>query len=169
MTPLLEVTLIAIHSRDGFISQGSGVPWQLPADKAHFRSNTRGKWLLLGRKTYQEMLGWFSPEQQPLVLSHSLTAVIGPGQLVRDLPHALQLAQQSQAKELVVCGGGQCYAAAMPYATQLLLTEVDDLLYEGIPFPCWKANDWQLCAETELLKDELHAYAMKIRSYRRKA
>jgi dihydrofolate reductase len=163
----LSVSLIAIHSRDGFISKGTGVPWQLPADQAHFRTYTKGKWLLLGRKTYQEMLGWFSTEQKVLVFSHATKSLSGTAQIITDVAEALALARQSASPELVVCGGGSCYAAAMPYATKLILTEVDDLLHEGVRFPSWKPDDWRLCSQICHAKDSQHAYAMTIRSYQR--
>ena len=42
VTQGMKVTLLAAVSADGFISTGKGVPWHLPADKAHFRAKANG-------------------------------------------------------------------------------------------------------------------------------
>ena len=64
----VRVIIIAAVSADGFISRGTGVPWDLPEDRAHFRRLTAGRWLLLGRRTFEEMTGWFR-EHRPLVMT----------------------------------------------------------------------------------------------------
>jgi len=60
--------IIAAVSADGFISRGTGVPWDLPEDRQHFRRLTQGQWLFLGRRTFEEMLGWFK-DHHPVVLT----------------------------------------------------------------------------------------------------
>ena len=59
MSQQLKVTAIAAMTRDRVIGTGQGIPWNLPEDHAHFRAYTAGKTLLIGRTTFQEMLGWF--------------------------------------------------------------------------------------------------------------
>ena len=130
-----RVTLIAAVSKDGFISRGKGVPWNLPEDRAHFRALTAGQWLLMGRTTYEEMRGWFTPSHHPLVLTRD-----------EALPERVPSVQAAIARatgELFVCGGGQCYAAAMPHADRLVLTVVDEVLHAGVAFPAVDAAHWQ--------------------------
>lgn len=135
------VTLIAAVSADGFISKGRGVPWDLPEDRAHFRSYTTGKWLLLGRTTYEEMLGWFR-DHTPLVLTRDREYKPSIGHRVSSVDEAISLAEAAGQSELVVCGGEHAYALAMPHATRLLITRVDSRLGSGVPFPAINADDW---------------------------
>jgi dihydrofolate reductase len=162
MTLEPEVSLIALLSRDGFISRDQGVPWELPADKAHFRRYTHGKWLLVGRTTYEEMLGWFTPRHHVCVLTHRPIRS-GPGIAFPDVESALRMARRAGAGELVVCGGGDCYLAAMPYATRLILTEVEDHLGRGVPFPIIDSDRWQQLLQLRSPADVQNSHAMTFR------
>ena len=135
------VTLIAAVSADGFISKGRGVPWDLPEDRAHFRSYTAGKWLLLGRTTYEEMLGWFR-DHTPLVLTRDREYKPPVGQRVSTVCEAIDLAAAAGQQELVVCGGQVAFALAMSYASRLIITRVADSLGSGVPFPDIHEDDW---------------------------
>jgi dihydrofolate reductase len=154
------VTLIAAVSDDGFISRGKGVPWNLPADRAHFRAHTAAKWLLIGRSTYEEMLGWFQPAHHPLVLSRDMGFKPGIGQRVSSANEALDLAAMHGAEELVVCGGAQCYLEAIPLATRLLLTRVHTTLGTGVEFPAIDPTEWKEISRNEHRADSSHAFAL---------
>jgi dihydrofolate reductase len=161
--PLL--TLIAAVSADGFISRGRGVPWHLPEDKRHFRAYTAGKWLLLGRQTYEEMLGWFQPGHVPLVLTRQPQLRVLQGRVVAGVPDALKKA--CLAPELVCCGGAAAYAGALPYADQLVLTHVADELKAGLPFPAVDPLDWQPVRRVAHGADAHHAHDFEIVFYQR--
>jgi len=160
------LTLIAAISKDGFISQGQGVPWNLPRDKAHFRRVTAGQWLLLGRRTYEEMLGWFR-DHHPLVLTRDPNFVPSVGKAVTSVGEALQVAGEQGARELFICGGSGAYAAAMPLVDRLLLTHVDLVLGGGVPFPDFQAGDWHQAGCEAFPADVENPHAMVIAAYGR--
>ena len=160
------LTLIAAVSADGFISTGKGVPWHLPRDIEHFRSTTRGQWLLIGRSTYEEMLGWFE-NHHPLVLTHNPAFIPPTGQTVTSVAQALQVAGAGGAGELFVCGGGAAYAAAMPWADRLILTHVDSTLGSGVPFPAVNPSEWQMTSRQDFPADTAHAHGHQFATYER--
>lgn len=159
MAPL--VTLIAAVSADGFISRGHGVPWDLPADKEHFRAYAAGKWLLLGRVTFEEMRGWFR-DHHPLVMTRDAAFQAGSGRRVSSVEEALRLAEEARLPELVVCGGAQIYAEAMPFAGRLVLTHVDQILGAGLPFPDFSRREWEPVTREVHAMDEGHAFSFEI-------
>ena len=159
-----DLTLIAAVSEDGFISSGKGVPWHLPADITHFRKHTTGKWLLLGRRTFDEMRGWFRPGHKPLILSRDEAFKPEIGQRVSSVEEALSLVDG----ELMVCGGGQVYHAAMPHSSRLMVTRVHTKLGSGVPFPTIDETYWQEIHQIEHAADAAHAFAMTFLSYRRR-
>jgi dihydrofolate reductase len=157
------LTLIAVVSADGFISTGVGVPWDLPADRAHFRAYTQEKWLLLGRRTFEEMQGWFQPGHHPLVLTHDLKLEVLHGSTVSTVPEALRLAQT----ELVCCGGAETYEAAMPHAHRLVITQVHQILGRGLAFPEISSREWEPVSRRTHGVDSDHAFALEIVTYQR--
>lgn len=161
-----SLSLIAVISADGFISTGEGVPWSLPKDRDHFRAYTHGKWLLLGRKTFDEMLGWFS-DHHPLVLSRNDKFVPFIGQRVSNVEKAVQLATEARQPELVVCGGEAAYNAAMPFADRLIITRVDHLLGGGVPFPAFSQQEWEPVSREAFARDDFHEHGFAIVTYQR--
>ena len=161
-----QLTLIAAVSTDGFISSGKGVPWHLPRDQEHFRRTTRGQWLLIGRRTYEEMLGWFE-DRHPLVLTRNPAFVPLTGETVTSVASALEIAGAAGARELFVCGGGDAYAATMPVADRLILTHVDSSLGSGVPFPTVDPAAWQMTAHEDFPADAAHAQGLRFATYER--
>ena len=162
-----HLTLIAAVSADGFISRGKGVPWDLPIDKAHFRAATRDKWLLLGRRTFGEMHGWFQTGHHPLVLTHEESLIVPGGQTVASVSEAVRLTSAAGEPELVCCGGAEIYAAAMPYAHRLVITHVLEILGGGLPFPVISLREWEPVTRHTHTMDKQHAFDFEIVSYQR--
>ncbi|MCA1964706.1 MAG: dihydrofolate reductase [Prosthecobacter sp.] len=162
-----RLTLIAAVSADGRISKGTGVPWDLPADREHFRAYARDRWLLIGRRTHEEMLGWFQPGHHPLVLTRDASFQAMLGQPVPTVARALELASQADQAELVCCGGAQTYAAAMPLADSLVITHVHDFLGDGPIFPTIAAETWEPVSRRKHEVDAQHAVSFEIVRYQR--
>lgn len=158
-----RLTLIAAVSADGFISRGTGVPWDLPRDRAHFRAATAGQWLLIGRRTYQEMLGWFQ-DHTPLVLTRDPSFTPPVGKAVSSIEDALA---QAGSREVFVCGGSAAYTTALPHAQRLLITHVETALGAGVPFPAIDSPPWRLVAEQTHAADAENAHAMRFAEYQR--
>jgi len=169
MKPVL--TVIAATDQNGLLANATGIPWHLPRDIAHFRASTRGKWLLLGRRTYEEMRGWFRDGDFPLVLTSLCGWDPERGRAVSSVPHALALAESSAQTEVVCCGGAQTYAAALPYADLLVLTTVLHRFQPdpgSVHFPAWDPAGWRETRTVELPRDGEHEYAFTIRWWERR-
>lgn len=160
--------MIAAMTADHVIGTGNGIPWHLPRDQVHFRAYTAGKAMLLGRRTYEEMIGWFTT-QTPIVLTRDSGQTLeGTPNLVTSLDTALEVAENLQATELVVSGGAQVYEAALAHADSLVLTVIDADVDGEARFPEFKASgDWH-CRETEWHpSDAENAYAMEFQWWER--
>lgn len=160
-----RLTLIAAVSADGLISRGQGVPWDLPADKAHFREQTQDKWLLLGRRTFEEMRGWLKPGHWPLVLTRQAGLRVPGGRPVRSVTEAVHLATEAHEPEFMCCGGAEVYAAAMPHAQRLIITHVHQILGGGLPFPVISPREWEPVMRRVHPADEEHAQSFEIVTY----
>jgi dihydrofolate reductase len=142
-----------------------GIPWRLPRDVAHFRSYTANRWLLMGRKTYEEMMGWFREGHMPLVLSAQCGWDPEVGRLVSSVPHALALAEAAGEAEVVCVGGGQTFATALPYADKMVLTLLHhrfDLKGPLVHFPPWKQEEWREVSRKDYTADAEHAWSFSI-------
>ena len=155
------VTMISAMTNDRTIgATGGGIPWHLPRDAAHFRRYTANKHMLLGRKTFDEMTGWFT-SQTPLVLTSQQHYQPQIGAAVHSIESAIEMVATSGGDELVVSGGAQVYAAALPYADRLLLTFVDAAIEGTVFFPDFNAvARWRTVAEEHYPADGENRFAM---------
>jgi dihydrofolate reductase len=143
------VTLIAALAGDRVIGEASGrIPWDHPRDRAHFRARTAGRWLLVGRRTYAEMEGWFG-DRTPIILTRNeeFRPFSPAHRIANSVPAALDLARANGVPELIVCGGAAVYEATLPFADRLVLTRLAIALQvaEPVQFPDFASSgEWRL-------------------------
>lgn len=123
------VILIAAVGRNGAIGFRDGLPWRIPSDLKRFRSETMGKPVLMGRRTFAS-LGRALPGRHLVVVSRDPALALPDAVALADsVPGALargqDLAVQHGAAEVMVAGGSALYRATMEIADALRLTEVD--------------------------------------------
>jgi dihydrofolate reductase len=118
---LTQVTLIAAVAQNGVIGNGPDIPWHLPEDFAFFKRATMGHVLVMGRLTF-ESIGRALPGRRTIVVTRNRFWQHADVEVAHSFAEALALA--GPADEVFVCGGGQVYAEAMPWAHRLLITEV---------------------------------------------
>ncbi len=118
------ISFIVARADNGVIGHNGGLPWRLSADLRHFKRLTIGKPVIMGRKTF-ESIG------KPLVGRHNIVLTRDAGwraegiTIVADLAEAIAAAQLNPgATDLMIIGGAQLYAEALPIATRAYLTEV---------------------------------------------
>ena len=159
-----QFTLIAAMDANRLLANEHGIPWHLPRDVAQFREYTKDKWLLLGRRTFEEMRGWFTEGHMPLVLTRQNDFVPGIGRVVATIEEALTLAERAGQTELVCCGGAQVYAAALLHADRLVLSRVQATFPTDtapVYFPLWPAHEWKMVSETTCPADSENNWAMR--------
>lgn len=132
-----EIVIVAAVARNGAIGRDGGLVWSEPADQRHFRTVTMGWPVIMGRRTWESLPDRFRPlpGRRNLVVSRD-PAYAAPGaEVVASLDAALAAAGDVQ--RVCVIGGAQLYAAALPRADELELTEIDAELDGDTFFPDW--------------------------------
>jgi dihydrofolate reductase len=137
---MTQVTLIAAVGRNGVIGADNDMPWHLPEDFAYFKRTTMGHPMVMGRKTF-DSIGRVLPGRRTIVVTRQPDWRHADVETAHSLSEALSLA--GPADEVYVCGGGQVYAEAMPWAHRLLITEVDQSPEGDVRFPAIDPATWQ--------------------------
>ena len=162
---MTALTLVAALDRRFAIGRDNALPWQLPDDLRQFKALTMGKPLLMGRRT-AESLGRALPGRRNLVLSRSATAPYAGMEAVASLDAALAAA--GGAEELMVIGGGEVYALALPRAQRMVLTHVDtEVAGADAFFPAFDPADWEVATLAAHPADARHPHAWETRAYHR--
>ena len=139
----MKVALVAAVARGGVIGRDGGVPWRLPEDMRRFRELTMGHPVVMGRKTWESL-----PEQfRPLPGRGNVVVTRNPDWSTQgadragSIEDALELVDS--APRVFVIGGGEIYKAALPYADELLLTEIDADVEGDTTFPDWVRDEFE--------------------------
>ena len=116
------IGLVWAQARGGVIGRDNTLPWHLPEDMAHFKALTTGHTVVMGRATWESLPASVRPlpGRVNVVLTRSASLRCEGAEVVRDLAAALD-----RPGEVWVIGGGSVYAAAEPFATRAVVTEVD--------------------------------------------
>jgi dihydrofolate reductase len=148
----MDIIVVAAVAENGVIGRGNTLPWRLKSDMAHFRSLTMGKPVVLGRKTYQS-IGKPLPGRTTIVISRD-RAFNAPGIVIAPrLDAALTCARgdalRRGAGAIIIAGGADIYAQALPRATRLVITEVHMPVDGDAQFPVIDRQIWRESARSE--------------------
>ena len=117
-----RVVLVAAVADNGVIGRDGDIPWHLPEDLRHFRATTTGNTVLMGRRTF-DSIGRPLPGRANVVVTRNRDWSTDGVCVVHSVNEGLERAQELDG-DVMVIGGGDVYAAAMPVADAQVLTEV---------------------------------------------
>jgi dihydrofolate reductase len=135
--PQPTLSLIAIVARDGGIGHHNALLWHLSEDLKHFKRTTLGCPVVMGRKTW-DSIGRPLPGRRNIVVTRNAAWNASGAERAADLESALKTV--ADAPKVFVIGGAQLYAATLPLADELVLTEVDAQAPADTFFPAWERS-----------------------------
>jgi dihydrofolate reductase len=140
----LDITLIVARAQNGVIGRDGGMPWHLPADLRRFKALTVGKPVVMGRKTF-ESIGKPLPGRHNIVLTRQAGWAAPGVTVVPNLAEAVVAAglDPRVRAEVMIIGGAEIYALALPVATRVELTEVDAAPDGDTILPAFDPARWQ--------------------------
>ena len=159
-----QITLVAAMGRNRAIGQDGELPWRLPRELKHFRDTTMGKAIVMGRLPWRS-IGRPLPGRQNIVVSRD-PGFDAPGcEVAASLGEAVALARSG---EVMVIGGGQLYAAALPLADRMVLTLVDCAPEADTWFPEWDREEWHEISARDEAADADNPHSYRVVELRRR-
>ena len=140
------LSIIAIVARNGGIGRGNALLWHLSEDLKHFKRTTLGCPIVMGRRTW-ESIGRPLPGRRNIVVTRNAAFAPAGAETAPSLEAALDL--MGGTPRAFVIGGGELYAAALPLADTLVLTEVDAEAEADTFFPPWDRTRFRQTARED--------------------
>lgn len=135
-----RLCLAAALAVNGVIGAEGRLPWHLPEDLKHFKTLTMGHAVIMGRRTW-ESIGRALPGRRNIVVTRQPGYVAPGAEVAASLAQALALC--GEAALAFVIGGAELYAAALPIAHALELTEIDAAFEGDTRFPAFDRSAWR--------------------------
>lgn len=165
----MRVSLIAAASENNVIGKGNALPWDLPSELKYFRDTTRGKPVIMGRKTY-DSIGRPMPGRHNIVVTRDREWKAEGCDTVTSAEEAITLAGQDGIEEIFVIGGEQIYRLALPLADRIYLTRVHTIIEGGEAFfPSFDLAEWEEIRKEEHPEDAENPIAYTIHVFQRKS
>jgi dihydrofolate reductase len=141
----VPVSIIVAVADNNVIGADNKMLWHIPEDFKHFKAVTMGKPCIMGRKTFDSIvasLGKPLPGRVNIVISRSNPQYSG-ALTCKDLNEALEQAAKTGTDEIMVIGGAQIYAQALPLAQKIYLTRVHQIPEGDATFPTLSKTEWK--------------------------
>ncbi len=141
------MNLIAAVDRNWAIGKDGRLLVSIPADKELFRMETRGKTVIMGRKTLESM-----PGGQPLYKRTNIVLSRNPGFSVkgavvcRSVEETLEEIKHVPSEDVFVIGGADIYREFLPFCDTAHITYIDYAYHADTYLtnldrdPAWRMN-----------------------------
>ena len=150
----MEKIIIVAMDENRVIGKDGDIPWHYPEDMKHFKEETTGETVLMGRKTYFSLPEDYRPlpDRRNIVLSRSDPELPEEVDKVESLEEAWKKAEEYGDK-VYIAGGSSVYEQTLEVADRMVLTRIHDEHKGDTFFPVWSDDSWKEIFRED--KDEL--------------
>lgn len=162
------MNLIAAADENWGIGKDGGLLMHLPGDMKYFRETTKGKVVVMGRRTLESF-----PGAKPLknriniVLTHNRAYYPEGVTVCHSVETALDLLKQYREEDIFIIGGGMIYREFLPYCDKAYITRIHHVFDADTDFVNLDSEpDWELESAGEM--NEYNGIKYEFRTYARR-
>ncbi len=166
----MRISIIVAAAENGVIGNAGTMPWRMPSDLKRFRALTMGKPVVMGRKTFQSLPKVLDGRDN-IIITRDRSFHVEGAETVPSLDQALAIAKAHAIRrgsdEVLVIGGGEIYASALPKADRVYLTRIRATPPGDTTFPDLDPILWRLVSEEPIPQGPKDDYAAILMIYDR--
>ena len=140
------LTIVVATAQNRAIGLNGKMPWHIPEDLKYFKAVTTGHPIIMGRKTFQS-IGRPLPGRTNIVITrdqdYQAEGITVTHSLEQAIEVAKTVAQKNGVREVMVIGGAEIYALALPFTNKIHRTEIHAETDGDAFFPELIASEWQ--------------------------
>ncbi|GGF37707.1 dihydrofolate reductase [Echinicola rosea] len=163
----LILSIIVAKANNNVIGKDNQLIWRLSADLRHFKQQTTGHYIIMGRKTYESM-GKPLPNRTSVVITRNRNYQVPEGHyVVHGLGEAIDLAKSKGLEKAFVIGGAEIYKQALPCVDEMVITEVNCAPEGDAFFPEFPSENWKKTSEEFHEKDDKNQFDYTFVTYQK--
>ena len=160
--------IVAVSEND-VIGVNNDLPWEIPEDMKFFRDKTKGKAMIMGRKTF-ESVGHPLPHRLSVVVTRQKDyQPAGSGAIIRpDVQSAIEYCKTQVSKygeEIFIIGGGEIFKDTMSIVDVIYLTRIHKNFDGDIKYPHVDSKEFELIEQ----RDRMEPVPFSFLTYARRA
>jgi dihydrofolate reductase len=150
-----EIVLVLARAANGIIGRDGGMPWHIPADLRHFKQITKGRPMIMGRKTFDSLPGLLDGRRH-IVLTRDTGWEEEGAEVAHSVEEALKLAN---GPHVCVIGGTEIFKLFLHLADKIELTKIAAKPEGDTVMPSFDDAEWQEVArEAHAAEGDIPAY-----------
>lgn len=153
----MKISLVVAAATNHAIGKNGKLLWHLPNDLKQFKNVTWGMPVVMGRKTF-DSLGKALPGRKNIVITRQRDWKAEGAIAVKNVYDALFVANETDAKEVMIIGGGEIYKALFEKADRIYMTRIEASPDADTFFPVIDGKHWQLISQQNHEADEKNIY-----------
>ncbi len=134
------ISIIVAVDKNGLIGNGEKLPWHFEEDLQYFKEKTMGKFVLMGKRTYDFLPGKL-PGRKIIVLCRD--SFLEEVTVANSIEEALSISKG----EIMVAGGRSVYEQFLQIADRIYFTKIDKEFEGDVYFPEIDNEEWRLVEE----------------------
>lgn len=143
-----KLSLIVAMDEDRGIGLKDRIPWHIKEDLVRLKNLTVGHATILGRTTFESMLGYYEKSGKPTMTQRThivvtrdknYTVLEKYGFVVHSIEEALEKAKEIERFEIFVIGGAKIFEQTINHADKLYITLVNGVYAADTFFPDYSA------------------------------
>lgn len=159
------ISLVLAMDKNGLIGNKNELPWHLPNDLQYFKGLTSGNRVLMGRNTY-DSIGKALPDRDNIIITSRPLDYEEGSRLVVRSRLVDSLLEFGNNGDLFVIGGAKVFEQAIPYASRIYLTRIQEE-FEGDTYFYFDESEWKIVSRVKGLKDDQNPYHYEYLVYER--
>lgn len=142
---------IVAMSLNRVIGAGNNLPWHIPEDLKYFKDKTKGRIIIMGRKTY-ESIGRPLPNRLNVVVTRQKDYLAPEAVVLPDISDAIAYAKTQVEKwhpEIFIVGGGEIFSKTLDQVDRIYLTLIEKEFTGDAFYPVFDENDFELIEKSD--------------------
>ena len=161
-------TIIAAKSTNNVIGKDNDLVWHMPADLKFFKNKTKGKLVIMGRKTFASIGNKPLPGRPTIIITRNPDFKADGCWVVDNIEKAFAIALAEGQDEVYILGGAQIYEETILQADKMFITEIKSTFEGDAFFPEIDMNYWVEVSREEFEPDEKNKHPYAFVEYRRR-
>lgn len=156
----MTIILIAAMTKRRVIGKNNTLPWNIPEELQHFRTQTLDSTVIMGRKTY-DSIGRLMPKRNNIIVSRSPLTIPG-ADVCSSLPEAIKKAK-TYNKTIFIIGGAQIFKEALDnkLADKMYISYIKHDYDGDTYFPEFDETEWAIEKKEDHKEFEFVVYERK--------
>jgi dihydrofolate reductase len=125
----VRIAAVVAIGKNRELGKNDKLLWHIPDDLKRFKQLTKGHPIIMGRKTFESIVGYIGgplPNRVNIVLTRDLAWNYKGVLVAHSLEEAIEIAKtEPGAEEIHIGGGAELYTQALPIIDKLYLTLID--------------------------------------------